>query len=187
MSVLQCLSAMLNANGKRNTGVAITGKDTAINFFIVGGFGGLLYSFSYKDNPTDTAINSLTHALLGFHEIKKKRNTKKVVSDVCSIVIGGGFYSVGVMWTIKALISWVNTLDKYSSIKDPAQYAEIVNNRKVAYTSTIHYTRSSVNDGIVNDYSLIVLVTTSCLLTFASYQLCKHGRALFHSFEEKEE
>ena len=177
MSVLQCLSAMLNANGNRNTGVAITGKDTAINFFILGGFGGLLYSFSYKDNPTDTAINSLTHALLGFHEIKKKRNTKKVVSDVCSIVIGGGFYSVGVLWTLKALVSWGNTLVKYSSIKDPARYAEIVNNRKVA----------SVDDGIVNDYSLLVLVTTSCLLTFASYQLRKHGRALFHTFEEKEE
>ena len=161
MSVLQCLSAMLNANGKnRNTGVATTGKDTAITFFILGGEVALLYSLSFKS-----------------FWLSYSNNGGVRVGDLCSIVIGGGFYSVGVTWTIKALSSWVNTLNKCMSIKDPARYAETVNNRKVA----------SVDDGIVNDYSLLVLVTTSCLLTFASYQLRKHGRALFYSFEEKEE
>ena len=161
MSVLQCLSAVLNANGKnRNTGVATTGKDITISFFILGAGVALNYG-------------NLSCLKLWY----KERNTKKELSEWCSMVIGGGFYSVGVLWTLKALVSWGNTLVKYSSIKDPARYAEIVNNRKVA----------SVHDGIVNDYSLPVLVTTSCLLTFASYQLRKHGRALFHSFEEKEE
>ena len=157
MSVLQCLSAMLNANGKnRNTGVAPTGKDITITFFLLGGEVAFIYSLyrTYVDHQY-----------------------KKWVSNIPLIFIGGGFYSVGVSWTIKALSSWVNTLNKCMSIRDPARYSEIVNNRKVA----------SVDDGIVNDYSLTVLVTTSCLLTFASYQLRKHGRALFYSFEEKEE